>query len=403
MITVRKSIKINVESALIYLIMLLTLLIALSNIVSFQVNTSPVWLRIFLVSQIAVTVLDIFYLLFSYIRKRSIVLSSLKFFLYVIYILFVSLFVYSPSAYKMLASIAWPLTYVVYYLHFREKNFTNSFRKCLVFCHLTCCLVLVRTVLTMSSVFTNAGPVYHVISYLPMVLLICNKKERILLSVFASLLVLMTAKRAGFITLIMGYSGYFFLKSIQFKTYRKKIQSLFGIIVLALIASYFIITLNEHIIDRLNRIEIDQGSGRLIIWESVLYSFLNSPLFNKLLGHGLNSVPTQIMPFGKPIFAHNSYLETLYDFGIIGLIGLLFIVFTMFKFLLRLIREKDELAPTAFFAMSIVLIFSSVSYFFEESNYIMMVVTYLGAIQGIYKKKHSNFVLSKDNMYNHII
>lgn len=395
MFTVKTSYKINIETVLLYLILFLTLLIAISNILSFQVNTSPIWARVVIVTQVIVMTLDTAYLLLNYIRRRKILLSTLKYYFFILYILFISILINLPSVYKMFGSFAWPLTYIVYYLYFSEKNITSNYRKCLVFCHLLCCLVLVRTVLTMSSAFTNAGPVYHAISYLPMVLLICNKKEKIFLSVFASLLVLLTAKRAGFLTLLIGFSGYFFLMSMQSKSFIKKIRNLIGIMILALIASYFVMTFSENIIYRLNKIEIDQGSGRLVIWETVLYSFLYSPIFNKVLGHGFNAVPMLIMPYGKNIYAHNSYLEFLYDFGVVGLVLLLFIIFPMVKFLLRLIKEKDELAPTAFFAMSIVFVFSLVSYFFEESNYIMMVVSYLGAIQGIYIRKHNSVALCK--------
>ena len=390
MSTVQKEHKTNIETACLYMILLFSLLVAISNILHFQVNTSSIWLRVGISAQIIIVILDLSYIVFHYARKKTIYLSSIKLYIYVFYIILVCSFFYSPSPFLVIAEFAWPLTYIVYYMYCSENDLPQGYRKLLVLCHMMCCLVLVRTVLTRSSQFTNTGPVYHAISYLPMVLLICNKREKFFLSIFAVLLVLLTAKRAGFIALVIGFFGYFLLKSNQVRSLQKKILSLVGIILIAIIASYFVILLNENVLTRLNNILVDQGSGRLIIWETVLNSFNRSPLVNKIFGHGMYSVPHLIAPFGKTIFAHNSYLEILHDLGIVGLSFILILVFNLVKFLLRLIKEKNELAPTAFFAMTVVMLFSLVSYFFEESNYIMLIISYWGVAQGIYKRKYKN-------------
>lgn len=384
---------IDIETFLIVLILIFSTTIAISNILFFQAggfSDSLTGARSVLYSRFIVSLLNIIYLVFYYLRRKIIHKSSLFIFLFILYTIFVSLTFYSPAVGVVVSNLfAWPLTYIVYYLYASKKSFPKLYRRCLVICCLLCCLFLINTLQTMSSGFTNVGPVYHAIAFLPMVLLLCNKKEKIVLSVLVSLFVIMTAKRAGFLTLITGFYGYFFLKNVQLRSKKKRIFSLAFLIIIVFLL-YFIATdiFNLNVIERLRGASEDQGSGRLFIWNEVWQNFYYSPTINKFFGHGFYAVPSMIQPFGKGIFSHNSYLEFLYDLGIIGFGWLALFVFTMLKFLLRLVRENDALAPPASFAMCIILFYSSVSYFFEESNYIMLVISFWGAIQGIYKRKH---------------
>ena len=68
------------------------------------------------------------------------------------------------------------------------------------------------------------------------------------------------------------------------------------------------------------------GAGRTRIWNQVIDYYKASPTREKVLGHGFHSVFYQIRPLGIARYAHNSLLESLYDYGIVGLTLVLIVV-----------------------------------------------------------------------------
>ena len=152
-------------------------------------------------------------------------------------------------------------------------------------------------------------------------------------------------------------------------------------VMLLFVASYYS-DITDKILLRFENISTDQGSGRLRIWQMILSSYASSTPLHKVFGHGIHAVPNFIHPANKYIFAHNSYIEYLFDLGIVGVVLLSLIVLSMIVFLIRLIVEKNKFAPTAAFAVCIIVVFSATSYCFEESNYIMMIAVYWGFIRG---------------------
>ena len=63
-------------------------------------------------------------------------------------------------------------------------------------------------------------------------------------------------------------------------------------------------------------------NGRSAIWENVLEAFNASTLSEKLIGHGYHAFRfykySGYMYILNGNLAHNDYLNTLYDYGIIG-------------------------------------------------------------------------------------
>ena len=72
-----------------------------------------------------------------------------------------------------------------------------------------------------------------------------------------------------------------------------------------------------EIFDRFSKLSTDGGSGRDVIWAITLQAFNVSNLREKIWGHGFQSVYYRLRPGGFSRFSHNSYIEYLYDYGII--------------------------------------------------------------------------------------
>lgn len=73
-------------------------------------------------------------------------------------------------------------------------------------------------------------------------------------------------------------------------------------------------------------------SGRLPIAVTFINASIDRPLFNVLFGNGISTKTTYVNYFGTQKYAHNSYIDCLYNFGLVGvLIILFFITRVLFK------------------------------------------------------------------------
>ena len=136
-----------------------------------------------------------------------------------------------------------------------------------------------------------------------------------------------------------------------------------------------------EIFDRFSKLSTDGGSGRDVIWAITLQAFNVSNLREKIWGHGFQSVYYRLRPGGFSRFSHNSYIEYLYDYGIIGLS--LLVLFVLFLIIIEIfIREKNKYAPVMGLLLIITIFLSAFSYFFEESNIIQPIAVAYGIILG---------------------
>lgn len=82
------------------------------------------------------------------------------------------------------------------------------------------------------------------------------------------------------------------------------------------------------------------GSGRSNFWLNVLEGWNDSTVFNKIFGLGFFSTVSTVQERSGPaIYAHNDYLETLHNFGILGLS--LFLIFSaaLIRFTVRVTKR----------------------------------------------------------------
>jgi O-antigen ligase len=113
-----------------------------------------------------------------------------------------------------------------------------------------------------------------------------------------------------------------------------------------------------------------------------------SNLREKIWGHGFQSVYYRLRPGGFSRFSHNSYIEYLYDYGIIGLSLLVLFVLFLIIIEIKFIREKNKYAPVMGMLLIITIFLSAFSYFFEESNIIQPIAVAYGIILGqAYKER----------------
>ncbi len=225
---------------------------------------------------------------------------------------------------------------------------------------------------------SNLG--YPIVSLMPLTVFFWKKKTvfwSIVLFIF--IMSLVSVKRgailcSGVFILIIIYSYLKELRKIKIKT----IIALCVVCGLVLyICSQFLNNsefLQQRLLDTLD----GNSSSRDYIYEKILNRWSDANTFHQLLGNG----PIATTKFGQ--YAHNDWLEVLYDFGIVGLLFYVFFVFGIYIFLVRkkyvpvqcncaffLVFLYYVLRSTfsmSFYVLDTVLVMFAFGYFLSECN-----------------------------------
>lgn len=129
----------------------------------------------------------------------------------------------------------------------------------------------------------------------------------------------------------------------------------------------------------------DGGSGRTELWAQALDLFANGNVFRKMFGFGTASIRWcfERYHYSEINVAHNIFIETLAELGIIGLIlystAILSFIKTAFKF-------KDKFAFSVIFCMLMMSLSTSI-YTFKPYFNIMLYIIMLRNIQTVEKEK----------------
>ena len=233
--------------------------------------------------------------------------------------------------------------------------------------------------------------IYYSLGFLGLILLYCKKNTKVFFALIVGIIILLSSKRAGVLLYAIGFLAYFYVDAylendidVRMRKYRT-----IAYIVLASIVFAISVTAVFRIgaLDRFQTITTDGGSGRDVIWESVLNTYRNAKITKKVFGHGFHAVPIIVRPFNRYLYAHSSFVEVLFDFGIIGLVGMIGGILWLLICLIRMIKKRLLFAPIMAFSLVIVLLLSAVSYFFEESKMILPVAMICGMCIGYLERK----------------
>lgn len=282
----------------------------------------------------------------------------------------------------------WPFLFLQFYTEAMNKNIKKCYGYVISFLML---FIYVGAFQLIKIHLNGAGlagsvvfPVYFCITFIPLLFYFNkNKYIRLGLIVISLFMIIVSTKRAGFIALILGIIAYI---STGFVINKKDKNKLFKIILFLIFVLYgtnwIISNSNLAIIERINSLSKDNGSGRTIIWKIIWESYSESPIINKIFGHGFQSVVWQLKPQNMMRFAHNSYLEFLYDYGTIGVLLLLTFVVNLLKETINSIKTSNILSPILSFSVCIGLFLSMFSYLFDEFFIIIPLVIVWGICLG---------------------
>lgn len=181
-----------------------------------------------------------------------------------------------------------------------------------------------------------------------------------------------------------------------FKLFRSqvKIKDIVPLIVIVVfLALPYIETAVQNLILR-NEHDVSKGyigSGRDLFYAIVFDDYRNSDLFYQLFGHGIYSPVLLIkQTLGQAIFAHNGYLDTIYQFGILGLFIFIFCIFRVMRLAWTNIKIQKEYSYLLLFMGMTWLAKSSVSHGYLDLNSIPFSVALAYLIYKLSNYKYSS-------------
>lgn len=251
---------------------------------------------------------------------------------------FVSAFPYDSLS-RAIRQLFLVLVYLsaIYLLRFGSLN-----RQSFALLAATCLLIMVPTVVFLSfnplveHKVQAAGP-YSLLWLLLFSLLVCTPRDKLLIImiVIGSLALLLTMKRGAILSLGLALIYWLYLKNRYFHSLSTILNTiLLGVLGAGLIGVFWF-TRGEQFSERLSD---TSGSGRDVVYSTILDGFLKADISEILFGHG--SMGVQILTGEKiglreyaryGLQAHNDWLTLAYDFGLLGLTLFLLVHLALFK------------------------------------------------------------------------
>ena len=275
--------------------------------------------------------------------------------------------------------LSWPLISIVFYDYCNKNQLKTVFKK------ITLMWMPILYIFSLPNIIEHLfsygrygdviGPVYYLFATLPLAYLVCSNRITTIFSIITLIFITVSTKRLGFLIVISGMIMVFLVEGYFNEQLRKRAFSVLKrIIVIAsmLAVGYIILTkYNIAVWNRIINLSSDEGSGRLDIWRIVMNEFEKSSIRQKVFGHGFNKVAYDLNIYGRALFAHNSFMEIMYDFGFVGLGIIISIVIQVIMRGIELIKEKNYMAKSLIYTIPVMLGLGFFGYFFEQGYIIL--------------------------------
>lgn len=207
----------------------------------------------------------------------------------------------------------------------------------------------------------HLGSSYYSLYVLPLVMLYPSKTIKICSLFIVSLAVFSSVKRGGVMALLVGVFIYIIVKQIISKKSKTKriVVGLSLIMILATIFFYIGTMGDNDIFERFGNIDKDNGSGRTEVWEETWRLITSQDVLFFMIGNGYNTV---LRDSCLVLSAHNDFLETWYDYGLIGFILYVSCIIALMTRVINAIRNKLDVAAEFAMMFTIVFILTTISH-----------------------------------------
>lgn len=196
-----------------------------------------------------------------------------------------------------------------------------------------------------------------------------NKILCLIFSMILSVPIFLTGSRGGLLALL-GSVFVIFVVYIRRGDNRRFVKFFFSALVVFLAVLIFWRYLPENIINRftLEYTLEDNGAGRFEIWEDIIEKFKDADLWNKVFGYGAATVSN----FNShQNVAHNIYIETLIEMGVVGTV-MIFLMY--FKYGIMALKLKDGFLVAVYAGYMIMTLSMSLYSYKPIWNIILLIV-----------------------------
>jgi O-antigen ligase len=253
--------------------------------------------------------------------------------------------------------------------------------------------------------YKNANP-YKFAILLPFLFLKKNKYN-LLFVVICIINILIAGKRGPLLGIIISTAFlylYVWHKRLKIFTY-----CAYLVLILFLYIQFFDDNIFQTLIYRLDPTEHYNASadfsfyssGRDQIWYTILDGFFDSNIYSQFMGHGTIGAYTYLIAHNAPQNAHNTWLEILFNFGIVGMFIFIYYYIVLIQICIKMKKSNYKWKSIAIFLVLFNLLstFYTVTYRagFAFAGYANMLFSYLFgnylACESLYKgNKNISFV-----------
>lgn len=186
-------------------------------------------------------------------------------------------------------------------------------------------------------------------------------------------MILSTGSRGGLISILAGVLIYYLTTGER--TRKSAVLKITAIFFIFIVLNFLMEYLPEELKIRytIENVVARGGSGRMEIWTSIIDMYKSAPIARKLFGHGTATIIYSFIKYGYDIrhVAHNIFLETLIELGIIGLI---IYICAIFAFLKAAWRNTDKFAFAVVISMVVLSMTISISTFKPYFNIMLYII-----------------------------
>lgn len=233
---------------------------------------------------------------------------------------------------------------------------------------------------------------YYALFLMPFAFMIKRKWLMWFLICIIFLTVVLSSKRAGFISFIgaLVVYTYFTIKNNN-KGIESRLKYILVFIIVGIIGFYifnsYIAKNDIHLLDRLANLQEDGGSGRDDLYAYTWGLLLESDFISLMFGHGFNTV---IQYSFFDLSAHTDFLETPFDYGIIGTIVYIIFYFRLFKYYKILRWYNPTYAPIFLATLFITFTLSTFAHLIIYPTHFLFFCMYWGFVMGECDKALNN-------------
>lgn len=228
---------------------------------------------------------------------------------------------------------------------------------------------------------------YEILLLLPILLCYKNRYIRIICISVVFIIMVTSFKRGCFVAFVVGLMSYFIC---YYRTKGKsiKIQYIIAGIILLAILTYSTEYLNNSLGGKfLERFEesndFEDRGGRTSIFFHTVDMITDSDIIGFIFGHGFNSV---VSDSSLGLSAHNDFLESFYDYGLIGFCLYCGIYIFLIKQIRYMTRQLSFYAAPLACSLGIVVVSSLVSHIIKYPLRLLELTVVWGCIIGLYNK-----------------